>query len=443
MTSARFSLIFFIISSVFIVFNGGYFARQFKIFPYQLYREASKGWQAVQEQQSEELPWFYARSPKPASQIVKKTSQTQPGLSLVTRMAADRKISAQIIDLDGETVHEWDIDWFKMWPNPQHLPENIIPKSRPGTNIHGAVIMDDGDLVFNFESKGLVRLDRDGEVVWRLPYLTHHSIHQHDDGNLWVSGTKYQTQKVDRLPHLIPPFYEETILEVSPEGKILREWYVADILQKNGYGGLLYMGSLNNENTTIRGDNRLLGNTDLLHLNDVEPFSAKLQPGFFQPGDVMISLRNINTVLVFNAKTEKIKFISTGQFVRHHDPDFIDGNTFSVFDNNNASQAKRRSKIVMVSADNQHLVFFAGSEKQPFYTRVMGKHQWLDNGNLLITESMSGRGFEIDRQGEVVWEYVNYVDEGIVGVVGEVQRLPTEYTQLFSSPEGDNNSSND
>ena len=436
MNSSKLSLIFFILSSIFLVFNGGYLAREFKLFPYQLYTEAVKGWSELRQEQAEELPWFYIRTSKKPDEVIKNISQTQPGLSLVTEMGSDHNIVAKIIDLDGKTVHRWDIDWFKMWPDAQHLPESIVPKSKPGTNIHGAVIMTNGDLVFNFESKGLVRLDRNNKVVWRLPYLTHHSVHQHDDGNLWVSGTRYQTQKVARLPHLKPPFYEETILEISPEGKILREWYVADILRQNGYTGLLYMGSLNNENTSIQGDNRLLGNTDILHLNDIETFPTQMKPGFFQPGDVMVSLRNINTVFVFNLESEAIKFISIGQFVRQHDPDFIDGDTISVFDNNNASEPEQKSKIVIISAkDNRHEVFFEGSQDNKFYTRVMGKHQWQPNGNLLITESISGRGLEIDPQGKIVWEYLNYVEPGIVGVVGEVQRLAPEYTQLFTPTE--------
>lgn len=439
MTSSRLSLIFFILSSVFIVFNGGYFARERKFFPYQLYTEAAKGWSEIRPKKSEELPWFYRYSGKQPSEVVKNINQAQPGLRLVTEIAAERNIVAKIIDLNGKTVHQWDIDWFKLWSNPQHLPKNLVPQTKPGTNIHGAVVMENGDLIFNFESKGLIRLDRSGEVIWRLPYLTHHSIHRHDDGNLWVSGTRYHTEKVSRLPNLNPPFHEETILEVSPEGKILREWYVADLLRNSGYTGLLYMGSLNNENTAIQGDGRLLGNADILHLNDVEPFSNRMQPGFFQPGDVMVSLRNINTVFVFNVESEKIKYISIGQFVRQHDPDFIDGNTFSVFDNNNASEPEPKSKIVIVSAkDNTSKVFFEGSKDNPFFTRVMGKHQWQPNGNLIITESMPGRGLEIDRQGKVVWEYMNYVDRSVVGVVGEVQRLPPESAQIFATGKSDN-----
>ena len=431
MNSQRFSLISFIISSTLIIFNLGYFVREYKLFPYQLYREAAAGWKKIRSESSQQLPWYYIRRNK-FPEVMNSASQPNPGLTLVTKIAADRQIVAEIIDLEGNTVHKWNIDWFEIWPDVKHIPENDIPKAKPGTNIHGAVIMENGDLIFNFESKGLIRINPQGKVVWRLPYQTHHSIHRDDDGNLWICGKQFHTEKNPRLPNLIPPFYEDTILEVTPEGKILREYYVADILRKNGYTGLLYLGTLKNEFTAIKGEGRLLGPDDILHLNDVEPFSSKLEEGFFKQGDILVSLRNINTVFVFNSESEEIKYISIGQFVRQHDPDFIDGNSFSVFDNNNNNSPERKSSIVIASAkDNTVKVYFEGTKDKPFFTNVMGKHQWLPNGNLLITESMSGRGFEIDRQGEIVWQYINYVDRGIVGVVGEVQRLSPELTKLF------------
>ena len=121
-------------------------------------------------------------------------------------------------------------------------------------------------------------------------------------------------------------------------------------------------------------------------------------------------------------------------------PDFIDGETFSVFDNNTNTDTKaelRHSKIVMVTApDNTQTVYFEGTPPHnPFYTQRMGKHQWLPNGNLLITESESGRGFEVNKQGDIIWQYFNYIDEGIVGNVTEVSRLPVEYNNLFLNDE--------
>jgi hypothetical protein len=37
----------------------------------------------------------------------------------------------------------------------------------------------------------------------------------------------------------------------------------------------------------------------------------------------------------------------------------------------------------------------------------MGYAQRLPNGNTLITESSFGRFFEVTKEGEIVWEYVN------------------------------------
>ena len=181
-----------------------------------------------------------------------------------------------------------------------------------------------------------------------------------------------------------------------------------------------------------------------LHMNDVEPFPARLKEGFFKKGDLLVSLRNINTVFVFNRESEKIKFICTGWFIRQHDPDFIDGNTFSVFDNNLAApeQCNPQSRIAIVSApDNTLKTFYEGTAEHPFYTVVCGKHQWLPNGDLLITESFQGKAFEIDRRGEIVWQYINYVDEGVVGLVEEVQRLPPEYARFFRGSESEKSAS--
>ena len=47
------------------------------------------------------------------------------------------------------------------------------------------------------------------------------------------------------------------------------------------------------------------------------------------------------------------------------------------------------------------------AEPTDFYSRTRGASQRLDNGNTLITESENGRIFEITRDGDVVWEFVN------------------------------------
>ena len=422
----RLALLFFMASVACLLFCYGVVVGKYEIFPYRILALAKQGFRDLRGKNEDNLPWYYRRVKDRHPAPLPGNGEACEGLNLVVRMAAGELLSAEIIDMDGKKLHEWNIDWFEIWPDAEHVPHSWLPRSRPGTHVHGAVVMENGDLVFNFEHLGLVRLDRQGEVVWRLPYQTHHSVHRHDDGNLWVCGQKERTEPDPRFPHRVPPFTEHTLLEVTPEGKILQEWSVPELLRKNGRGGLLHLGSLENRFTPVEGD--------LLHLNDVEPFPSTLEEGFFKQGDVLVSLRNINTVFVFNRQSGEIKFICTGWFVRQHDPDFIDGNTFSVFDNNCIAPEEDgpQSRILIVSAtDNTCEVFFEGTPQAPFYTDILGKHQWLPNGNLLITESCRGRAFEVNRRGEVVWEYVNYVDGGVVGLVEEVQRLPLDYAPLF------------
>jgi hypothetical protein len=230
----------------------------------------------------------------------------------------------------------------------------------------------------------------------------------------------------------VPTFAEPTVLEISPAGEILTEISVIDLLQKNDLHGLLHMGRFDD---IQRGKAKTTGDT--LHLNDVEIFPLNLEPGHFKPGDLMISLRNIHTVLVFDPKTEEITYRQSGGFVGQHDPDFIDGDRISVFDNAVAigDDAARESRIVILSAEKANAgpeVYYKGTDVSPFYTDVMGKHQWLSNGNLLLTESTKGRAFEVDHKGEIVWQFINFVnDDGLVGLIDEAQRLPNEFDKGF------------
>ncbi|MDD5173961.1 MAG: arylsulfotransferase family protein [Candidatus Omnitrophica bacterium] len=360
----------------------------------------------------------------PDRPAIYNSGQACEGLNLVVSITGDKENSIVVMDLNGKVIHRWIVDWFKIWPDAKHVPKASLPKSLPGTSVHGIVLMDNGDLIFNFERLGLVRMDIRGRVIWRLPYRTHHSVFKDDDGNLWVCGFKEHLVPDARFPGFSPPFHEDTILVVSPEGVIIQEWSVPEILRKNDLAGLLYMPSAVASNTSL----------DRLHLNDVEPFPANLKEGFFKKGDVLVSLRNINTVFVFNRESQKIGFIMTGKFVKQHDPNFIDGNSFSLFDNNRISSKLEdfQSRILIVSApENTVRVFFEGSSKTPFRSETSGKHMWLPNGNLLITETDQGRAFEINPRGEVVWEYINYIGGGKAGGVAEVRRLSPEYIRLF------------
>jgi hypothetical protein len=50
---------------------------------------------------------------------------------------------------------------------------------------------------------------------------------------------------------------------------------------------------------------------------------------------------------------------------------------------------------------------YRGEEKNSFFSLASGSNQRLANGNTLITESDRGRAFEVEPEGEIVWEYIN------------------------------------
>ncbi|HAL66063.1 MAG TPA: hypothetical protein DCP10_10915 [Bacteroidales bacterium] len=402
----------------------GFFAFPSKWFPYSLIKNAMA---YINENFTEER-YYYAKTESTKTIPVYNENLAFNGLSLVTSIIEDDGLSARVIDMEGELIHEWKIDWFELWPEVSHIPKSdpYYPKSQPGTEIHGAVLLENGDLIFNFSHLGMIRLDICGNVVWRLAYRTHHSIFLDEFGDLWVSGNVRHENPLPGFPNQEPPYFEDTVLKVSLDGKILKEISIFEIFKKNKLEGLLYLSSF--------GDFIINSAGDPLHLNDVETFPSYMDEGIFKSGDIMLSLRNINTVLIFREEDLKVTHMFTGMFVRQHDPDFIDGNTISVYDNYRIASDNHghQSRILIGSFKNgQYDVYYSGDVQQPFYSYIMGKHEWLPNGNLLITESTNGRAFEVNQDGKIVWEYVNLIGDDLAGLVTEVHRLPPLFTEEY------------
>ena len=424
--------VLFFASLLMLAFGYGVLAEHYSLFPVPMAKQARDAASQLLEESGAVLPWYYRESSETQAVRVHNVSAVSPGLRLISGLAKDETTLVRVIDAEGRQVHSWSIDWFKLWPQPDHLSADLVPKSNAGL-VHGLSVAPNGDLIFNFSELGLMRLDPCGSVVWRLPYRTHHSVQLDDDGNIWVPGLITRDKSVASLPNHIPPFDDYRILEVSSDGHIKRDVGVADLLVANGFTGLLYLSSILNRNTKVSGDT--------MHLNDIEVFSKSLTPGFFQPGDVMVSLRNINTIVVFDPNTLKIKYHSIGQVLRQHDPDFVDGNTITVFNNNNLAtwhpdttrpnRSGQHSQIVQLSGSGETKVLFTGSERAPLFTDIMGSHQRLPNGNLLIMESIEGRVIEVDPSGNLVWEYINVVGNGRVGLVDDAVVLPANLDDAF------------
>ena len=433
---SRFSFYF---SAIIICVVYGMAAEKYRWFPSPLlHTMVDQARLAVGEFRRDTNTWYYVDAKTRKQVPVYKADEVQPGLTMITGLGPARTLFIKVINFNGDVINQWDIDWHKIWPDATHLSADVIPRGKPGTHIHGSRLMDNGDIVFNFDYLGLVRLDTCGNTIFRLPYTTHHAVNVDDNGDIWTPLDVIQTELIPGYPHYLPPYHEATVARISPQGELLQTISLLKLLKDNGYDGLMNLATLIDLMPRVSGDG------DVYHLNDVEVFPRSLPEGVFKHGDVMVSMRNINTVLVFDPKALKIRFVSTGRFIRQHDPDFIDGNHFSVYDNNSMvtllphPPLKKRSpdnhsKIVIVSAlDGSVTPYFKGHKDLPFYSRVMGKHQWLANGNLLIVEPMNGRSIELNPQGQPVWEYNNLIPQTeVAGIMQSTERLAPVFDESF------------
>ncbi len=416
----------FIISLLCMAYGYGYLTHELKLFPYYQIKNANRFRGELLAKLKGHKQWFYQTTENNKNVPVYEHIAAYNAPTMFSCIGNDEHLYIKIVNMDGSLVHQWKTDWFDLWPKDAKIHKRFVPQKRPGTNIHGIEIMDNGDIVFIFEDIGMICLDVCGNLKWHINYSFHHSLHRDEEGNFWVSGNIWHESRIENYSYLNPVVLEPTVVKVSPDGKILSETSVFDILRHNELESFLIMQTKANITPQNSGD--------ILHLNDVEPFPASMEPGFFRPGDVLISLRNMNTVLVYNLETLDVKYQRTGKFIRQHDPDFIDGNTISLYDNNNLDikNDSVQSRIVMFHLpEDRAQVIYSGSKEEPFFSKIMGKHQWLPNENLLITDSLSGRVFEIDKSGKIVWEYFNLVEKGYTGIIGEAKRISPVFNKTF------------
>jgi hypothetical protein len=437
MTADDLSRKLFTLSVLMLVFGFGVVAEHYNVFPLPWLKSSVLALEDLLDMTGARLPWYYTRADTTVVLPLDFRERVAPGLTLVAEAGPDNVGRITVVDPDGRVVHEWHPDWFAIWPNAKHVPEAARPKSRAKlVDMQGVMLMSNGDVVFNFNQLALVRLDICGAVKWKLPYRTHHSINVDAQGNFWVPVLRIRWQRMADLPEVDPPIYDYALLHVSPAGKVLGQISVFDIFHKNGLTGLLHLASIANHETAVSGD--------ILHLNDIEVFPDSLERGVFSPGDIMISLRNISGIFVLDPRDWHIKFASIGRTLRQHDPDFVDGNTISVFDNNNLRGPEDRSKsavelgvdhssrVITISALTGKVhVLYSGTRSHPFFTSIMGEQELLPNGDLLLTESTAGRVLEVNGQGRVVWEYINGVGDGLRGLVSGAHRLPPQFDEPF------------
>lgn len=336
----------------------------------------------------------------------------------------------RLIRRDGSVVRRWPVSYKELLAN-QNVTHNS-PATDWNVDIHGALIEPDGSVVFNFEKYGLVKLDLCGRVLWTLCHPTHHSVELAEDGTYWVPGKRTVREAESAFPPFTTPYQEDLVLNVSRKGEILSEFSVPALLYENRLESVLTAG--------LRPSGR--GTFELVHLNKITVLGTEMAKSFpeFVAGDLILSMRRLNLVLICSPVTRKVKWWQTGPWVRQHDPEFNPDGTLTIFNNNvycgldwrsldgSTTNVSFKTNILRVDPTTREThIAFGERPGQEMLTSIRGKHELTADGGFLITEFEAGRVIESDADGKIVWEYINRYDEKSIAEVTEARIYPIEY----------------
>ena len=231
----------------------------------------------------------------------------------------------------------------------------------------------------------LVEMSWDGEVVWEyINKAQHHDFYRFENGNTmvpeWVElpadlhkrvkgGTKMPRE---RLPTLLG----DDLVEVDATGKEVRRihtWKLLDPIKD-----------------PIHFSRR---RWEWTHLNGIDVNAA---------GDIVFSARNADRVAIISVETGALKWKYDKTHAQHN-PTFTPDGNVQIFDNGNAA-----SRVVEVNPDTNEVAWeFYGRPSNQFFSGHISGASRLDSGNILVCEGTSGRLFEVARNHQVVWEFIN------------------------------------
>lgn len=321
----------------------------------------------------------------------------------------DTLFGAMLIDERGRLRHFWPIDYAKIDPDGPS-PNNVY--------IHGTAVFENGDIVTGFDSgEAFARLNSCGDIVWRRDHQHHHAVARSGSGEIATFRLR------------APEGRDEIVFYDAASGTPTREpiYVLDDLFSRSEYTGIL----------AIRDTEEGHRGKDPFHFNDLEFLDRAHANAFpsFAAGDMLLSLRELNLVMVIDPDTFELKWWQHGPWHRQHDPDFLPDGTISIYDNRRFQPPSRILRID--PATRQLSTVYEGSETQHFYSALRGKHQSLPNGNVLITESDAGRAFEVTSDGRVVWEFLSRYDEHNVAIVSEAIWLPAGFFEPNQATCGD------
>ena len=332
----------------------------------------------------------YKMAPKVQNVTIYEERAAYNGLNFVVSGHAPE---AFLMDMKGNILHKWSYSGEDVWPGLLDIYQYEYQK----TFWRRAHLLNNGGVLAIFEGIGIIKLDKDSNLLWSYKGRANHHLCLDKNGNIYLltrqllrDDTKLQLLTWAKKDSVI---LEDMITILSPEGKEIKQVSLIDCFLNSDYASLLEHMKLP---------------LDPLHANTIvliEDDKIASKFSMLKKGNVLISLRNIHTIAVVDLEQEKVTWALTGMWKYQHQPVPLENGNLLIFDN---LGHHGKSRVIEFNPLTQKIAWsYKGQPADKFYTHTCGSNQRLPNGNTLIIESDNGRAFEVTPAGKIVWEYVN------------------------------------
>jgi hypothetical protein len=347
------------------------------------------------------------RAPSKTGVTIHTPERVRAGLNFYT---SGHFPGAILMDMEGNVLHTWEYKFTDVWPGRKYPdPPDAAERWRR------AYLFENGDVLAIFEGVGLIRIDKDSNLVWKYSGGAHHDLEVMDDGTIYV---------LTREAHIAPrinqdqPILEDSITILDADGNELRSVSILDAFRNSDYDRTPRSMKMSN-----RGD--------IMHTNTLEVLDGRVADKIpaFREGNVLVCFRRLNSIAVVDMDAERVVWALSGLWLAQHQPTVLENGNILIFDN---GESEGPSRVIEFDPLTQDVVWsFRGGSVEEFFSETCGSNQRLPNGNTLITESDNGRAFEVTPANKIVWEYRNPERAGekleLIATIFEMVRLPEDF----------------
>jgi hypothetical protein len=326
--------------------------------------------------------------------VLHAREKAQPGLNLYS---SGHAAEAVLMDMDGEILHRWRYDFDEAFP------DHPLADKADAHFWRRVQLFENGDLLAIHEGLGILKLDAASKLVWAHPHPVHHDLDVKPNGEIWVL-----MREARLVPHVSrdEPILEDFIAVLAPDGTLRRRLSLLEAYQN---AGTQHSWTEASRRFWEKEKTRKLAfpRGDIFHTNSLAVLDGRIADRVpaFRSGNVLLSMCHLDAIAVVDPERNRVVWSLEGPFQLQHDPQVLPDGNLMVFDNH---WQPRRSRVVVIDPLSRGIVWeYRGSPESPFYSRTCGVAQRVPNGNTLITESDSGRAFEVTPAGEIVWEFYN------------------------------------